>query len=67
MTLDLPPAGDRRDFHVSLHERHFAILDTICARHQTSRAKVIGALLERYAEDAALAARSAHDNEGNSD
>lgn len=51
MTLDLPPLGDRKDFHASLHDLEFSILDTLCARYQASRSKVLGALLRRYAEE----------------
>lgn len=51
MTLDLPPPGDRRDFHVSLHESDFHILNDLCERYDTSRAKVIAALLRLHRND----------------
>ncbi len=45
MTLDIPVTGDRRDFHASIYESEFAILDELCEKYQASRSKVIGAVL----------------------
>lgn len=42
--------GEKTEIHLRLYESELAILDALAARYKTSRAMILGKLLEEYAE-----------------